>query len=70
MLEGNSAGEMEVKSKDAGPPSATEEDTTEKLRRPIRLGLLKGKGWIADDFDAPLPDEIQAQFEGRDPKRS
>jgi len=30
-----------------------------------RLGLLEGKGWIADDFDAPLPDEILAQFEGR-----
>jgi prevent-host-death family protein len=29
------------------------------------LGALKGKGWIADDFDAPLPDEIQALFEGR-----
>ncbi|HEY1210201.1 MAG TPA: type II toxin-antitoxin system prevent-host-death family antitoxin [Terracidiphilus sp.] len=29
-----------------------------------RLGLLEGKGWIADDFDAPLPDEILAQFEG------
>jgi prevent-host-death family protein len=28
------------------------------------LGALKGKGWIADDFDAPLPDEIQALFEG------
>ncbi len=31
-----------------------------------KLGLLKGKGgWLADDFDAPLPDEILAQFEGR-----
>ena len=29
-----------------------------------RLGLLEGKGWISDDFDAPLPDEILAQFEG------
>jgi prevent-host-death family protein len=35
-------------------------------RKPkFRLGLLEGKGWIADDFDAPLPDEILAQFEGR-----
>lgn len=24
-----------------------------------------GKGWIADDFDAPLPDDLQAYFEGR-----
>ncbi len=35
-------------------------------KRPYRLGLLKGKGgWLADDFDAPLPDEILAKFEGR-----
>ena len=36
-----------------------------KERRKYSLGLLEGKGWIADDFDAPLPDEILAQFEGR-----
>jgi len=35
-------------------------------KRIIRFGLLEGKGRIADDFDAPLPDEILAQFEGRD----
>jgi hypothetical protein len=29
------------------------------------LGSLEGKGWIAEDFDAPLPDEILALFEGR-----
>jgi len=34
-------------------------------KRTYRLGLLEGKGWIADDFDAPLPDEILAGFEGR-----
>jgi hypothetical protein len=33
---------------------------------PLRLGLLEGKGWIADDFNAPLPDDLLAQFEGRD----
>jgi hypothetical protein len=35
-------------------------------KRPLRLGLLEGQGWIADDFDAPLPDDLQALFEGRD----
>ena len=35
-------------------------------KRPIRFGLLEGKGWIADDFDGPLPDDLLAQFEGRD----
>jgi len=33
--------------------------------RPRRLGLLKGKIKIAEDFDAPLPEEILRQFEGR-----
>lgn len=34
--------------------------------RPLTgLGALVGKGWIAEDFDAPLPEEILAQFEGR-----
>jgi hypothetical protein len=35
-------------------------------KRMASLGCLEGKGWIADDFDAPLPDELLAQFEGRD----
>jgi len=41
--------------------------TAVKETKPVyKLGLLKGKGgWLADDFDAPLPDEILAQFEGR-----
>ncbi len=30
-----------------------------------RLGVLKGKIRIADDFDAPLPDELLELFEGR-----
>jgi prevent-host-death family protein len=30
-----------------------------------RLGALKGKVWIADDFDAPLPDDLLDQFEGK-----
>ncbi|NOX61552.1 MAG: type II toxin-antitoxin system Phd/YefM family antitoxin [Chloroflexi bacterium] len=28
-------------------------------------GSAKGEVWIAPDFDAPLPDEILADFEGR-----
>jgi prevent-host-death family protein len=34
-------------------------------KRLTGFGALKGKGWIADDFDAPLPDDLLAQFEGR-----
>jgi prevent-host-death family protein len=39
-----------------------------KPRRPKRrkLGLLAGKIWIADDFDAPLPEDVLTDFEGRD----
>jgi prevent-host-death family protein len=33
-------------------------------KRPRVLGKDRGKIWIADDFDAPLPPEIQAYFEG------
>ncbi len=34
-------------------------------KRAIRFGVLKGKVHVADDFDAPLPDEVLAGFEGR-----
>ncbi len=37
----------------------------EGVRRPIKFGVLKGKVRIAPDFDAPLPDEVLAGFEGR-----
>ena len=30
-----------------------------------RLGLLKGKIRVPDDFDDPLPDDVMAAFEGR-----
>lgn len=30
-----------------------------------KFGTMKGKIWIADDFDASLPDDIQAAFEGK-----
>jgi prevent-host-death family protein len=36
-----------------------------KEKRVINFGALEGKGWIAEDFDAPLPDHILAEFEGR-----
>jgi prevent-host-death family protein len=28
-------------------------------------GILEGKGWIAADFDAPLPDDLLDLFEGK-----
>ena len=33
----------------------------------FKFETMKGKIWIADDFDAPLPEEILAAFEGREP---
>jgi prevent-host-death family protein len=39
--------------------------TLKEEKLPVRFGLLKGEVWIADDFDAPLPDDILAGFEGR-----
>ncbi len=39
-------------------PLATQD---KRLRKP---GLGKGRGWIADDFDAPLPPEILRLFTG------
>ena len=37
----------------------------EGTRRRIRFGVLKGKIKIAKDFDAPLPEDMLAGFEGR-----
>ncbi len=37
----------------------------EPAKRQIRFGLLKGQVRVAADFDAPLPDEVLAGFEGR-----
>lgn len=39
--------------------------TLQEDKLPVRFGLLKGEIWIADDFDAPLPDNVLAGFEGR-----
>jgi prevent-host-death family protein len=35
------------------------------VRREIKFGVLKGQVRIAADFDAALPDEVLAAFEGR-----
>src|SRR3989454_12239834 len=33
-------------------------------RHPRQYGLGKGRGWISDDFDAPLPPELMRLFTG------
>jgi prevent-host-death family protein len=49
----------------AGKPVARLTTIEQAKKKPIVYGLLEGKGWIADDFDDPLPEEIQRYFEGR-----
>lgn len=39
---------------------------TAREKRMRGFGALQGKGWIAYDFNGPLPDDLQALFEGRD----
>jgi prevent-host-death family protein len=34
-------------------------------KRKLKFGVLKGKVKVAKDFDAALPDDMIAQFEGR-----
>lgn len=36
----------------------------EPQRTPRLFGFWKGRVWMSDDFDAPLPPEIQRYFEG------
>ena len=33
-------------------------------RASLNLGFDRGRIWVADDFDAPLPEDLQAAFEG------
>lgn len=48
-----------------GKPVARLIGIHQKQKRMVGFGALKGKGWIADDFDTTLPDDILTQFEGR-----
>jgi prevent-host-death family protein len=48
----------------AGKPVARLVPLAEVKRR-RRLGVLAGKLTVSDDFDAPLPDDILDEFEGR-----
>jgi prevent-host-death family protein len=47
----------------AGKPVARLTQLESVKKRPIRFGGLKGKIWIADDFDAPLPPDVLAEFQ-------
>jgi prevent-host-death family protein len=48
-----------------GKPVARLTRLEQEQKPRYRLGLLEGEeGWLADDFDAPLPPELLAEFEG------
>ena len=64
LLDEVSRGE-EVTIAKAGKPIARLVPVTSS--RPTRTpGFLRGKIRMSDDFDAPLPDDIQRSFEGTD----
>jgi prevent-host-death family protein len=46
----------------AGKPMAKLVAFRESARR--KPGRAKGRVWIGDDFDAPLPADLQAAFDG------
>ena len=61
LLQRVAAGE-EVTIARAGVPVARLVGVEPKAKRP--LGFARGEVWVADDFDAPLPDDLLAQFYG------
>jgi prevent-host-death family protein len=50
----------------AGTPMAKLVPLDYAPKRKIIFGLMKGEFIESDDFDAPLPDDLLAAFEGRD----
>ena len=42
----------------------------EPPRPPRPLGMDRGRFEVPEDFNAPLPDEVLALFEGEEPKRA
>jgi prevent-host-death family protein len=38
----------------------------EQEREARKLGLWAGQVWVSDDFDDPLPGDLQKYFEGRE----
>ena len=64
LVDAAAAGEDVVIEKN-GVPAVRLVPIEPAAKRPRVAGLMKGKLDIADDFDAPLPDDVLADFEGR-----
>ena len=63
LVERAAAGEEIIIAK-AGRPKARLV-AVQKTRQPRKPGLWKGKLWIADNFDDPLPEDLLAGFADR-----
>ncbi|MTV38507.1 type II toxin-antitoxin system Phd/YefM family antitoxin [Duganella radicis] len=63
LLEAVRRGDSVVISRDGEP--VAELVAIQSMTGIRQFGTMKGKIWIADDADAPLPDDIQAAFEGK-----
>ena len=48
-----------------GTPLARLTAIDNKQKRMVGFGALEGKGWIADDFDAPLPEDFLIRPNGK-----
>jgi prevent-host-death family protein len=63
LVESVLAGEEIIIAK-AGKPAARLVPIDSSKQPGVRFGLMKGQITIANDFDAPLPDELLRAFEG------
>lgn len=63
LVDDASKGEEILIAKDGSPVARLV--PVRKPTKGLKFGSMKGRIWIADDFDAPLPDDIQAAFEGK-----
>jgi antitoxin (DNA-binding transcriptional repressor) of toxin-antitoxin stability system len=64
LVDKAAAGEDVIVSRN-GKPLVRITRLTSDHKRQIKFGVLKGKLKVAADFDAPLPAEVLAVFEGR-----
>jgi len=67
LLDEAAAGEAIIiaKSEGEGPRARLTPLPPAEEKRPVVYGALKGKIWIADDFDDPLPSDLLDLFEGK-----
>jgi prevent-host-death family protein len=62
LLQRVAAGEEVIIARSGVPVARLVAIQTKKKIRP--LGMDRGRVWVADDFDAPLPDDLLREFYG------